>query len=1038
MDIRVFGSRGIEEDFSPGYSVERQISVSGEIYEQVVHNDMRGDGVVTGCACAACAEAVSQSEAGETIFSELPTYTVAEIAEYLINGYWSQRAWASTDLTYDISELALGMQELAIQAMDAIASITSLTFTMVADGMSADITFDDEDSGAYTQPATSNGEIISAFINVEQGWADGSTALDSYTYQTFIHEIGHALGLGHSGPYNGSADYLQDAIYTNDSWAFTMMSYFSQSEAGNLGDFRYVLGPQQADIFALQLLYGENTGGTRSGDTIYGFNSTESDVHNFSQFTSAPSLTIYDTGGNDTLDFSGYDDDQIINLNGGAFSSVGGLQNVIAIMDGTVIENAIGGIGDDCFIGNDGDNVIDGGAGLDIVDYSAGNQRIIVNLLGDVVNTGGQGDDTLISIEGIVGTAFNDLLAGDANDNYFAGLGGNDSIDGRGGFDILSLRGATSGATITIDILNAGVITLDGLGTDTFANMEGVEGTDFDDLFIGGSGAETFWGAGGNDTFVVSDGGDTYVGGEGTDTLDFSAARSQVLIDLLDSTFLSGSAGGFAIFEFSSIEGIIGSNYADFIFGGTSAAMNVDGGDGDDTIQAQFFDDYLRGGHGNDEIFGWSGNDQIFGDDGHDVLLGEEGNDSIDGGFGDDELDGGTGNDLLLGDVGEDYLYGREGDDELNGGGGTDYLDGGTGNDLLLSGVGDDYLYGRDGNDELNGGGGSDYLDGGTGNDILLGGGGQDYLYGREGNDELNGGGGDDYLDGGPSGIDILHGGGGFDIAIYRSATSGISVNLLTGVLGGAAAGDTLISIEGLRGSAYDDELRGDAGDNSVNGAAGNDLIYGGDGNDFLDGGDGVNRIFGEGGNDTILVREGYISPVDEPDIIVPAGSGNTSIETALSLDGTFDLNANSAIQSSVTVPHTTVSGTGDDAVQYFSFTVDQDNAGVIIDIDGAAGGAGNFDSYLTLYDASGIVIASNDDDFSGDQGSASSLDSRIVTTLSEGAYVVAVGSYPALSPIPADATFDLHLSLSSVSISRTLEGGVADGGAGDDIIAGG
>ena len=54
--------------------------------------------------------------------------------------------------------------------------------------------------------------------------------LNTYAFQTYIHEIGHALGLGHPGNYNGEARYPNDAEFQNDSWAMSIMSYFGQTE----------------------------------------------------------------------------------------------------------------------------------------------------------------------------------------------------------------------------------------------------------------------------------------------------------------------------------------------------------------------------------------------------------------------------------------------------------------------------------------------------------------------------------------------------------------------------------------------------------------------------------------------------------------------------------------------------------------------------------------------------------------------------------------------------------------------------------------
>ena len=102
---------------------------------------------------------------------------------------------------------------------------------------------------------------------------------------------------------------------------------------------------------------------------------------------------------------------------------------------------------------------------------------------------------------------------------------------------------------------------------------------------------------------------------------------------------------------------------------------------------------------------------------------------------------------------------------------------------------------------------------------------------------------GDDTLVG-TSGDDTINGLAGFDIASYASAGVGVTVSLsVQGVAQntGAAGHDTLISIEGLIGSAFNDTLGGGAGDDFLSGGAGNDILKGGLGDDTLDGGAGLN-----------------------------------------------------------------------------------------------------------------------------------------------------------------------------------------------------
>ena len=84
----------------------------------------------------------------------------------------------------------------------------------------------------------------------------------------------------------------------------------------------------------------------------------------------------------------------------------------------------------------------------------------------------------------------------------------------------------------------------------------------------------------------------------------------------------------------------------------------------------------------------------------------------------------------------------------------------------------------------------------------------------------------------------------------YGDSTAGVGVNLATGRgVGGSAEGDTLISIENVFGSNFNDTLTGTSGANQLHGQDGNDVIKGGGGDDFLDGGSGndilVSDIFG-------------------------------------------------------------------------------------------------------------------------------------------------------------------------------------------------
>jgi len=340
------------------------------------------------------------------------------------------------------------------------------------------------------------------------------------------------------------------------------------------------------------------------------------------------SYTVDAGAGNDTVSGTGFAQALVLNGSTGDEALTGG--------DGNDVLS--GGDGNDALSGGAGNDQVTGAAGTDSASYAAASSGVTVDLaVSGPQDTGGAGNDTLAGIETLIGSGFDDELAGgDSADSLSGGAGsdelvaglGDDRLTGGPGIDTIDFSEAPT--AVTVD-LAAGTAS-GGAGADTLSGVENVIGSASGDTLIGDANTNVLSGGLGPDALEGRSGDDTLDGGGDSDTAVFSAADGPVMVDLE-----AGTASGDGDDTLASIERAIGSAFGDRLIANTVR-------------------NHLEGGPGADRLFG---------------------------GLGSDRLVGGEGNDLLRGAVGADVLLGNPGDDRLRGGPGPDTCRGGPGRDSL-------------------------------------------------------------------------------------------------------------------------------------------------------------------------------------------------------------------------------------------------------------------------------------------------------------------------------------------------------------------
>jgi Ca2+-binding RTX toxin-like protein len=562
-------------------------------------------------------------------------------------------------------------------------------------------------------------------------------------------------------------------------------------------------------------------------------------------------------------------------------------------LTGTAAANRINAFGgDDVLTGAAGADTLDGGSGFDVASYAAAATGLTVSLAAPASNTGDAQGDVFAGIEGLAGSAFNDVLTGDAGANTISGGAGNDTLDGGSGND--TLVGGTGDDVYVVDVAGDMVTENAAEGTDEIrtaaaswtvaANVEKLTytgsvafagtGNALDNVLTGGAGNDTLDGGTGNDTLNGGAGDDTYVVDSTGDVVSEGVGAGR---DEIRTTLASYTLG-------SNVENLTYVGAMAFAGTGNAADNIIIGGSGADTLDGAAGSDTLVGGAGGDiyivnagdvviENPNTNGVDEVrtalasivladnvenltytgsgafsaIGNASNNLITGGAGNDTLDGtasttGSGDDTLVGGAGNDLYILDVLTPAVV-----IEQSGGGVDEVRLRGDSTQYALT-----YTLAAE-VENMTYLGTSNFT--GTGNalaNVITGGSGNDTLSGGAGADTLIGGAGDDtYTVDAAGDVVTENAGGGIDLvrATASSYTLGANIENLTYTGNGSFSGT------------------GNALANTITGR---------NGNDTLDGGLGIDTLIGGTGNDT------YVIDTLDDVMVENAGAGTDTVRTTL------------------------------------------------------------------------------------------------------------------------------------------------------------
>ena len=785
----------------------------------------------------------------------ITTGSYDEIADYLVNGAWE---WYGEPgfafdvepggaITADITALTQTGQQLARLALEAWTSVTGIRFEFVDDD-NALITFDDDEEGASADFTRSGGAVISSMVNVSTDIVEQSpTGIGSHSLFVYMHEIGHALGLGHSGPYDAVAEYGTHNIFLIDSWQATILSYFTQADNTHINASHATpVTPMIADIIAIQNLYGAPTD-TRTGDTVYGY---QSNVDGYlgeffrlwvSEENPFAAVSVADPSGKLSL----------IDLDGD-----GDVDVVMGDVEGAFhyFENTGSATEPEFSRRTDTDNPLNGlfashQSAPEFADLDADGDYDLVagSLLGEISyfeNTGAATAPVFTQLTGaanpldgvtVGGHSIPELADFDGDGDLDLVVGSQDSA-----LAYFENTGTQAGPVFTQRTGEANPF--NGINSDPGYNS----GPVLSDLDGDGDLDLIFW-----NWYDTHD----YFENTGTAGAPVFTARTGEA-NLLKFT----EYNGFRMPEFADLDN---DNDLDIVFGVHEGAVQYvknSGTPADPEFAAQTLGPvaltlYDNGGNDTLDLRTDSADQRVdLRPEGISDVYGLVGNLVIARDTMIENFIAGHGNDQVVGNAVANRLEGRDGDDVLKGG---------EGDDLLIGGPGSDMVEGNSGKDTAS------YEDSDTGVTVRL-----------------------------------------HSLAATGGAAEGDTFGSLVSVgytdTDGATQTEMLPDIENLTGSAHNDTLAGDRRANEIDGGAGDDTLYGGPGGgddvmrggpgrDTLYGGAGDDRLVGGAGNDRLIGGPGadvfVFAPGDGEDMVTDFGRDVDRIDlTAFDLESMDDL----------------------------------------------------------------------------------------------------------------------------------------------------